>query len=174
MMLNFKDSIVLGLSLILISIIAIIISASGVDLFYISWIWPIFLIISGLALEMSYLRYRNDLVSVFAGSILFIYGLSSFILNILNIVPQELYLSIIYPEKFVLFTISLGLSIAYSQTFIFSKRNSKYLLKASIFICICIINILFLVFNRFFMNLIIPTITIGTGMYLIYLPFKYK
>jgi|GEM_PF-4193680 len=174
MILNLKDNFTLGLSLIFISIIAIIISVSGIKLFYIPWIWPIFLIISGLSLEISYLKFKKDLVAAFAGSILFIYGISSFILNILNIVPQELYLSIIYPEKFILFTICLGLSIAYSQTFIFFKRDSRYLLKASIFILICIINVLFLIFNKFFMNLIIPTITIGTGSYLIYLPFKYK
>ncbi|MCL2321465.1 MAG: hypothetical protein FWC47_05075 [Oscillospiraceae bacterium] len=174
MKLSIKDNIFLGSLLIFIGIIAFTIKISGVDLFYIPYAWPIFLIISGLSLEMSYLKYKKDLISVFAGSIFFIYGLSSFILNIFNVVPRELHLSLIYPEKFILFTICLGLAIACSQVYIFSRRNSKYLERTAIFISICVINILFIKYNEFFMNLIILSVLFGSGIYLIYAHFKYK
>ncbi len=170
----FKDNKILGALLILIGIISILIRITGIDLYYIPYAWPIFFIISGAALEISYLKFRKDLFSAFSGSVFFVFGLSSFVLNIFNIVPRELNLSLIYPEKFIIFTICLGISIAYSQTFIFSNRSTKYLKKAIVFTLICVINILFIVFNKFFMNLLIPTIVFGSGAYLIYLPFKYK
>lgn len=174
MTLIIKNNIFIGSLLIFIGIIAIIIKTFGIDLFYIPYVWPIFLVISGLSLEMSYLNYRKDLISGFTGSIFLIYGLCTFILNIFNIVPRELNLSIIYPEKYILFVICLGLAAAYSQTYIFSIRNSKYLLRAILFICICIINILFIKYNKFFMNIIILSIIFGSGIYIIYVHFKYK
>lgn len=153
-------NIVVGLVFIALGTILIIQRTIGIDINIWNFIWPLFLIIPGIAIHIKYFSSRTNPGGLAIGGILLTYGIF-FLFNVAtNGVYQE-QSSFVYP---------LGIGIGFFESFIFGDKKNSNLTVAIIFIVISVYMFLRQVLPEMYQirDYIIPVLLIILGVYVLF------
>jgi hypothetical protein len=156
---NKNKNITIGLVLVALGIFLIVQKTIGLDIEVWSFIWPLFLLIPGITMHISYFSKDKNSRNLAIAGILTIYG-GLFLFNTLT--------NNAYNDKLT-FIYFLGIAIGFFENYIFGNKRNSDLSVTLIFLIIAFIIFLKDVFPNlnYLRDYILPSILIIFGVYVL-------